>query len=381
MLVVVDLGIGNALINHSANIAAEDNPEKLKKTISGSLGFLFVVSLAMGLFLSICVSILPIEQFIKVKDASIRPEIQQTLQIFAALFGFNLIGSGVHKLLAGLQRTFEGFIASAFCSLLALACIWWAANQQASIPLLLIVTLGVQSLSGYILFALLIKRNLFTFKGIGFEVKNEYKQLIKSGGLFFILQIGVMVGWGADSLIISSTLGAASVAIYSITQRLFQFSSMSIGMLNAPLWGAYADANARKDKNFIRNTLRRSIKMTALFSLLGISIILVFHQQILQLWLGNEIAIPLVFLCVFGFWSFLESMGAAFAIFLNGLHVVKPQVISVILLIAISLPLKFVLIKEYGVIAIPIAIIIAYLIEKIITYGIIYSKTIKKLLV
>ena len=42
MLVVLDLGIGNALINHSAHAAAEDNPEKLKKTISGSLGFLFL---------------------------------------------------------------------------------------------------------------------------------------------------------------------------------------------------------------------------------------------------------------------------------------------------------------------------------------------------
>lgn len=378
MLVVLDLGIGNALINHSAHAAAEDNPQKLKKTISGSLGFLFLVSVAMGVLLSLLVYILPIEQLIKVKDTALQPEIRQTLLTFAVLFGFNLFGSGVQKLFSGLQRTYEAFIASALCSTLALVCIWWAATQQANIPLLLVLTLGVQSLGGYVLFALLVKRNLFAFRGIGLEIKQEYKQLFKSGGLFFVLQIGVMVGWGADSLIISSTLGAASVAIYSITQRLFQFSSMSIGMLHAPLWGAYADANARKDKAFIRNTLRRSIQVTALLSLIGISLLLTFNKQILQLWLANEVTIPLAFLCAFGFWSILESLGGAFATFLNGLHIVKPQVISVLLFITISLPLKFFLIPDYDILAIPVATITAYLIAKVFTYGIIYLKEIKE---
>ena len=330
MLVVLDLGIGNALINHSAHAAAEDNPEKLKKTISGSLGFLFLISVAMGLVLSVFVAILPIEQIIKVKDVGIQPEIHQTLQIFAVLFGFNLFGSGVQKLFSGLQRTFEGFLASALCSGLALICLWWASNHTASIPQLLITV----------------------------EIKQEYKQLFKSGGLFFMLQIGVMVGWGADSLIISSTLGAASVAVYSITQRLFQLSSMSIGMLHAPLWGAYADANARKDKAFIRITLFRSFKVTAFLSMLGVSILLIFNKQI---WLTNDIAIPLAFLCAFGIWSILESMGGALSTFLNGIHIVKPQLMSVLLFIAISLPLKLLLIKDYDILAIPVATIVGYL--------------------
>ena len=378
MLVVLDLGIGNALINHSAHAAAEDNPQKLKKTISGSLGFLFLVSVGMGALLSLLVYILPIEQLIKVKDVTLQPEIRLTVLTFAVLFGFNLFGSGVQKLFSGLQRTFEGFISSALCSGLALICLWWAAHHNASIPQLLIFSLGVQSLGGYLLLALLIKRDLFAFKGIGFEIKQEYKQLFKSGGLFFVLQIGVMVGWGADSLIISSTLGAASVAVYSITQRLFQFSSMSIGMLQAPLWGAYADANARKDKAFIRNTLFRSIKVTAFLSLLGVSILLIFNKQILQLWLANEIVIPLAFLCAFGIWSVLESMGGALGTFLNGMHIVKPQMMSVLLFIAISLPLKFLMIKEYDLLAIPIATMVAYLTSKIFTYGIVYLKDIKK---
>ena len=195
-----------------------------------------------------------------------------------------------------------------------------------------------------------------------------------------MLQIGVMVGWGADSLIISSTLGAASVAVYSITQRLFQLSSMSIGMLHAPLWGAYADANARKDKAFIRITLFRSFKVTAFLSMLGVSILLIFNKQILQLWLTNDIAIPLAFLCAFGIWSILESMGGALSTFLNGIHIVKPQLMSVLLFIAISLPLKLLLIKDYDILAIPVATIVGYLIAKGFTFGIVYFKKIKEII-
>ncbi len=60
MLVVLDLGIGNALTNHAAHAAAKDNPDVLKKTISGSLGFLFIVSVIMGFILSLLATTLPL---------------------------------------------------------------------------------------------------------------------------------------------------------------------------------------------------------------------------------------------------------------------------------------------------------------------------------
>ena len=380
MLVVLDLGIGNALINHSAHAAAEDNPEKLKKTISGSLGFLFLVSVSMGVLLSLLVYILPIEQLIKVKDKALQPEIRQTLLTFAVLFGFNLFGSGVQKMFSGLQRTFEGFIASAACSLFALICLWWAAHNNASIPILLIFSLGVQSLGGYLLLALLIKRDLFTFKGIGFEIKQEYSQLYKSGGLFFVLQIGTMLGWGADSIIISSTLGAASVAIYSITQRLFQFSTIPVHMINAPLWGAYADANARKDKTFIRNTLIKSLKMTFVLSILSISFILIFNELIMSMWISNRISIPFEFMLAFAFLAIWESIGGAFSTFLNSMHIIKPQIISVSIFIALSLVAKLYLINSYGIIVVPLATAISYLFAKILLYRYVYFNEIKKYL-
>ena len=378
MLILLDLGIGNAIINRVAAAAAMDNPEGLKKIISGSLGFLFIVSIAMGMLLFVLAYILPIEQLIKVKDASLLPEIKRTIIVFAILFGFNIFGSGVQKLFSGLQRTFESYLASAVCSLLALICVWWAAHHGAAIPLLLVLTLGIQTLGGYLLLLLLIQRKLFALKNIGRRVQQEYKQLFKTGALYFVLQMGVMIGWGSDSLIISSTLGVASVTMYSIAQRLFQFSILGLYMINGPLWGAYADANARQDKDFIRITLYRSMKLTFILSILSIAIIIIFNEFILEIWLANKVIIPLSFLLAFACWTFMENMSGAFGLFLNGMHIVKPQLVSVALFVSTSLLLKLLLIEKYGIIVVPLATAFAYLMSTAVLYRFIYIKEIRQ---
>ena len=378
MLILLDLGIGNAIINRVAAAAAMDNPEGLKKIISGSLGFLFIVSIAMGMLLFVLAYILPIEQLIKVKDASLLPEIKRTIIVFAILFGFNIFGSGVQKLFSGLQRTFESYLASAVCSLLALIFVWWAAHHGAAIPLLLVLTLGIQTLGGYLLLLLLIQRKLFALKNIGRRVQQEYKQLFKTGALYFVLQMGVMIGWGSDSLIISSTLGVASVTMYSIAQRLFQFSILGLYMINGPLWGAYADANARQDKDFIRITLYRSMKLTFILSILSIAIIIIFNEFILEIWLANKVIIPLSFLLAFACWTFMENMSGAFGLFLNGMHIVKPQLVSVALFVSTSLLLKLLLIEKYGIIVVPLATAFAYLMSTAVLYRFIYIKEIRQ---
>jgi O-antigen/teichoic acid export membrane protein len=377
MLVCLDFGIGNALVTRVATIAAEDNHEELRGTISGSLGFLFVISVTIGLFLFAAAYFLPIEQLLKTKDNSLLPEIKQTLLVFAALFGFNIFGSGVQKLFSGLQRSFESALSSVVCSILALGAIFWASHHLADIPQLLLTTLGLQTLSGFLLFGLLIKRNLFSFINIKLKIKQEYKMLYKSGFAFLILQIGFMIGWAADSLIISSTLGVAAVTMYSIAQRLFQVSVLGLHMINGPLWGAYADAKARDDKDFIRKALSRSMKLTFILSLLSVAFLLIFNKFIIDIWLSSKIVIPISFLIAFACWTFIESMNGTFGIFLNGMNIIRPQVFCVVLFAAISLILKLTLINEYGIIVIPLSTAIAYVISTVLFYRFIYIKDIK----
>jgi O-antigen/teichoic acid export membrane protein len=197
---------------------------------------------------------------------------------------------------------------------------------------------------------------------------------VNVGGLFFILQIGTMVGWGADSLIISSTVGAAQVAVFSIVQRLFQFVTQPLSILNAPLWGAYADAHARGEKPFIRRTLKTSLIGTGGLCLAGAVTLLLVGERLVEVWTGNAVHISLYLLAAYGSWAILDATGNALAMFLNGCGIVKPQVLTVIVFVIFSIPAKLFSISHYGLEAMIIGQALIYLSIAAISYGAIFRK-------
>ncbi len=378
LLTFLDLGIGNALTNHVAQRAATDKPELLCQTISGGLAFLAMIGVCMALLLWLIAANLPWEVLVKVDQPELLLEARQAAMCFALLFGLNIFTNGIQRVFAGMQQAYLGHLATALGSLVACAGLWFAAAAHQGIPVLLTVMLGSQSAAGLLLLGLLVVRKQFTLGGILGFAKLESRHLFRAGGLFFILQIGTMVGWGADSLIISSTLGAAQVAIFSVVQRLFQLATQPLAIMNAPLWGAYADAHVRNDRLFIRKTLKKSMSITLAGATLGAILLLVFHPWLIEKWTHGTIVVPLLFVATYAVWVILEACGNAFAMFLNGTGIVKQQISVVMLFVVLALPLKFMLVGSMGLMALPLATIAAYVISHVGLYGLFFLSDIRQ---
>lgn len=349
LLSFLDLGVGNAMTNKVAHAAANSNSSALKALITGGLGFLLLVGCVVGIALTGLTMVLPWESIIKVQDKAVYSEIQQTATLFAILFSFQIISNGLTKIFAGLQQAFETHLINTIGSILSFICLLFAAHQKSGIPVLLASTFGMQIAVNYFLLYFLLKRRLIDFRQLINHVKNATPDLIKSGGLYFVLQLGFILTTGADNIIISSTLGASQVAAYSVTQRLFQFATQPMGILNAPLWGAYADADARGDKTFIAKTLRSSLSVSFAFSLTMSIILFSFGQDIIVYWSSSEAITSNLLLGVIAFWTVLEVIGNSFGIFLNGCGVVRPQIAMVALFSIFSLPLKIYIAAHFGV--------------------------------
>ena len=257
-------------------------------------------------------------------------------------------------------------------SLLSILTLSWAAASQAGVATLLLATLGWQSASSLILLCLLIKRGQLRLLGIGAAIQAGKAPLLKTGGLFLFLQIGTMVGWGADNLIISSTLGAAQVAVYSVAQRLFQLVSIPLSMANAPLWSAYANANACNDRWFIRTTLKKNVAVTAGAAILGSAILLTSGQAVIEWWTKNAITVPLSLLAVFAVWTVCESLGNALAMMLNGCGIVREQVVAVVVLTVLALPAKLFFVKLFGIQGMIAVYILLYCAAVLIFYGFVF---------
>lgn len=380
MLVFLDMGIGNALSNKITEVSARGSPALLRNSISGGLFTLFILSVAIGLILVSLFAMLPWEKLIKFSSNTLAHEFHQTVLLFALLFAVYLFSNGVLRVFAGLQRAYEAHFFSACCSLICLLGLWIATHKHAGIPILLLVTLGFQCLPGLALLYLLRMRKLLSTIDLRKNTLEASSYLFRTGGLFLILQLGAVAAWGADSLIISSSLGVTQVAICNIAQRLCQLVSQPLSLVNAPFWAAYADAQARRESGFIQKTLKRSILLNAGVGLSIACLLLPVSQSILQYWTSGKVQIPLSIIAIYMFWAVIESISGAFAMFMNGCNIVLPQVYGVISLVVISIPIKIYLISNHGLEAMLIGFILLYLCNIFFWYGIVYRRTITRLL-
>lgn len=377
MMTFLDLGVGNALVNHIAENAAKDNPVELEKSISGGLGFLGLIGVTTAVSLWLLAASLPWAALIKVTDPQLVLETRRSAMLFALLFGVYLFTSGIQRVFWGLQRAFEGHLAVAASSLFAIMALWVAAKSKADVTILLAATFGIQSLAGFPLLLLLFLRKQISIKEIKASTGIEGGKLLRAGSLFLVLQIGTMIGWGADSLIISSTLGATSVVVYAVTQKLFQFVSQPLAAVNAPLWSAYSDARARGDRKFIRQTLWHSMALTLTVATFSVFLISIFGEWLIYYWTDGEIKVPRSFIYSFAVLVIFECCGNAFAMFLNGMQIVRQQIIVVTLFCFLTLPLKILGIDDFGVIFIPFTTLTVYSLIHVYFYGLFFRRHIQ----
>jgi O-antigen/teichoic acid export membrane protein len=378
LLSFLDLGVGNALANRVSQVAAYNDSSALRKAISGGLGYLFFIGCGIAALLFLISNLVPWQRLIKVNDVATSIEAKNAIIIFSLLFGLSIFTNGLQRVFAGLQQAFIPHLVSLIGSIFSLFGLILAVTSKANITYLLLATLGIQLGSNLLLLLILKIRNLITSLYLTANIKSESRNLFRAGGLFFILQIGTMVGWGADSLIIASTLGAGQVAIFNIVQRLFQFISQPLGMINSPFWSAYADAHARGDKLFIKKTLFKSIILTGIVSLSMGLVFLFAGIDIVRIWSSGSIIPPFGLILVFFVWTIIETLGNAFAMMLNGCGVVGMQVVAVLIFISLAIPLKFILVS-YGLPWILLSTIAAYMIAVPLFYFALKKGEIKKL--
>lgn len=382
LLSFLDFGISNGLINRVAAVNTKNDVGELGFVITHGLVILCGVGLVIGAVMFPVFFILPWEKIIKVSNPVAAEEVRATLVVFIAIFVASIPINGIQKIFQGLQLAWQAHLCRALGSAISLMLVYKLAKTQAGVPELLLVTFGMQTIILLPLLIVLYRRKLLRFERFHqYSWEDESRQLVKAGGLFFLLQIATLTGWGADSLIISSTLGVALVTKFVLVQRLFQFVIMPLGIINAPLWSAYADANARGDRAFIAKTLKRSLAVTTIAAIAGVSIISPASPWIFELWLKDASTVPMSVVWTYGVWAIFLASGTAFATFLNGVGEIKSQVVTVVLFCITTLPLKLLLVPSYGLVGLIAVTIGTYFVTVVLPYLSVFKVVIRRYLV
>lgn len=375
MLSFMDLGIGNALTNRVAQASTESR-DRLRQVIGGGLLLLAGVSIAVYLALWLAASALPWDRLLKLPHVGLAEEAERTLHVFAAGFSLSVFCTGVARVLHGLQRGFEVHLAGAGGLLCGLIALYFAAAAQAAPPVLLACVMGAQVLGNLLLLPLLAIRGYLSMHATRQGARAEIRHLLRVGGFFLLLQIGTMVGFGADSFIISAAAGPVAVAAYAVTQRMMQLIGVPLSTINAPLWAAYADARVRGDKDFIRRTLSRSLRICFAYSLPMAVLLAVVGDSILSSWTSGQVEVPAMLLLLFCAWAVADAIGNAFSMFLNGVGVVRAQVFVAGAFVLLGLPAKIIAAGSLGAAGVVCAGLIVYLLVTLTGYGVVFRKEI-----
>lgn len=377
LLSFLDFGIGNGLINRVAQANASVDKKELAFIVTHGLALLSILGVLVGIVIFPFIKYLPWESIIKVKDPINIVEIQYVLAVFLLIFVASIPLNAIQKIFQGMQIAWQAHLVRGLGSIVSLIVVYVLAKRHAGVPELLLATFGIQTAFPLFSLAILLRKNVIhlnTLKNSDWTI--ESLALLQSGGLFFLLQIGGLLVWNVDSFIIAGTLGAASVTKFALVQRLFQFILVPLAIVNAPLWGAYADAHASGDKLFIAKALKKSMIGTMVTAFLSVVLISSLAPQIFYLWIHNASDIPFILVWSYGLLVFFMAIGNSLAMFLNGVGELKSQVFTVAMFCAISVPLKYFGITVLGIAGLIFASIIAYIITVLLPYLTIFKKRI-----
>ncbi|WP_114936351.1 lipopolysaccharide biosynthesis protein [Mucilaginibacter endophyticus] len=191
------------------------------------------------------------------------------------------------------------------------------------------------------------------------------KSLLNTGGVFFIIQIGALILFQTDNIVITQLLGPKQVTVFNVVFKLFSTISMVFTIIITPLWSAFTDAYTKNDMDWIKHTLKKMKKYWCILTGLDF-VLLILSPLIYKVWLHNSIEIPFFISLAMALQISVNCWQIIHVYFLNGTGKVRLQLYMVILSSIINLPLAIILGKHYGIVGVTFANVIIYLVLGIV---------------
>jgi O-antigen/teichoic acid export membrane protein len=283
------------------------------------------------------------------------------LLVFAACFALSIPLGIVARVQMGLQLGYVAGFWQAAGSLAGLVGIYGAVSLGLSLPWLVAALLGGPLLASLVNTAWFFGRSRPDLRPAAWRPEpGLMPELLRLGALFLVLQIAVALAFASDNVIAAKLLGAEAITDFAVAARLFAVVSAVMAILLQPLWPAYAEAIARRDLAWVRQTLRRASWGAAALAALGSGVLVVAFDWITQLWLGRTLQISFLLMAGLALWPVLDAVGNSLASFLNGARVVGPQVVLASIFAASCVAAKIFMVRRFGIDALPWATILTY---------------------
>jgi O-antigen/teichoic acid export membrane protein len=156
--------------------------------------------------------------------------------------------------------------------------------------------------------------------------------------VFFIIQIGALVLFQTDNIVIAQLFGPAQVTTFNIAYKLYSVFIMGFNIIIAPFWSAFTDAYTKGDLEWIKSVM---LKMRYLWVLISVGAVILFFISpfIYNIWLGHAISVPVSLSLAMTLYIIAYTWQTIHVFFLNGINKIRLQLALVVLSSLVNIPL------------------------------------------
>ena len=362
-LSLADLGISNSLTNALAGAYGTERRDLAQRYVASAFWLLSLVAVAGAAVLVMFAFSINWGRVLSIHSPEAQSAAVPALLATATIFVANLPFSITTRILLAYEEGPKAHFWLAAGSIANVLGLIVATRCQLGLAPLIVASSGASLLVAILSGAWLFLRHKpwLMPKPIAIT-KESMRKLASLGGQFFLVQIAALLVIQTDNLIIAHYLGISAVTPYSVTWRLFTYSTFLQVLFAQSLWPAYAEASARGDGMWIKRTLRLSMMASVFFTLMIAVPLVFFGSNIIRHWAGGD-AIPGFRILVWmGIWSVLSAFINPVICMLNGVGRIRGQMFYGLATAAANIVLSIFLVKRIGLEGVILGTLLAYLV-------------------
>jgi len=352
-LQMADLGLSNGLIGIVADRVAKKQNHELRKIIISAYAVLSFITLALILFAVLIIPQINWQWLLNFQSVLARQEITDAVLVLVVVALVSVPFNASQQIRLGMQEGATNGLFTSSGSVLNLILIIVVIHMEKGLPWLVAASMSGSLLAQIIHAGMLCKKFCTVEKQVSYSpVEGDtvvIGALLSKGVLFFVLQLSALVSYSLDNLLVSHFLGSSEVSVYAVTMKLFSIPGMLLSLYLVGMWPAYADASARNDKPWIEKIFWRSLRVSIAFNSLISLLLLLAGNWLIHIWTKGIVQPDIDLLVGMALWGILNAIGGNIAVLLNGLHVVRFQVLIALGALIMNAGLSLWLVQKIGV--------------------------------
>jgi O-antigen/teichoic acid export membrane protein len=362
-IALADLGLSNSLTNAVSEGYANDRRDLAQDSVAAAFWSLVGIAVVLASAFFFVWAKVPWDRVFNVETAQARGEVGPAVAFAFAIFVLNFPFSIISKIYGAYQEVAFANGWAAAGNVLSLAALVAVTRLRGGLIALVIAVSGtvllINVISAVWVFGWSKPWLLPSLKHVTWPAVRKLSSL---GSKFFVIQVAALVLFQTDNLIIAHYLGAAAVTPYSVTWRLFTYTTMFQILASPSFWPAYAEALSRGDRTWVRRSFRLNFRITVVSTAALALPLVLFGRGFIDKWAGKA-AVPSSALLVWmGIWSVIYAAMSTQSCLLASSGRLKAQMIYSILAATVNLLLSIILVQSIGLTGVIMATVGAFLI-------------------